>query len=338
MTATIQFEPSFIDNYCIIDARTPLEFSEDHIPGAINIPILNNAERAQTGIVYKEQGAQAARILGLELTCHRFPMIVSAVLEAAKGRPILVYCWRGGLRSESVSTLMEMTGHQVFKLAGGYKSFRNTVSSFFESFSLPVQLIVLHGMTGSGKTEFLLQLPENKWTVIDLEGLARHRGSAFGSVGLGEQPSQKSFETILWNAFRNAPVDRPIVLEGESKRIGQINLPGNMYEVMAESTKVWCDVSIPTRVKRLTAEYAKEEYRQPIADALERIRKKLGGAQYEALKSRLAEWDIPGLAQGLIEGYYDRFYYKVRKWEPQGTINLEDYDTAEEALSRICIC
>lgn len=338
MSVTIRFEPALIDSHCIIDVRTPLEFAEDHIPGSVNIPILNNAERAQVGIVYKEQGAETARILGLKLTCHRFPTIVSEVSEAANGRPILVYCWRGGLRSESVSILMEMTGHPVFKLAGGYKSFRNTVSSFFESFSLPVQLIVLHGMTGSGKTEFLLQLPDSRWTAIDLEGLARHRGSAFGSIGLGEQPSQKIFETMLWNTFRLAPPDRPIVLEGESKRIGQITLPGNMYEVMAESTKIWCNVSIPTRVKRLTAEYAKEEYRQPMAEALERIRKKLGGAQYEALKCRLADWDIPGLAQGLIEGYYDKFYYKVRKWEPQGSISLEDYDAAEESLASICIC
>jgi len=336
MARIISFEASLLDTHCIIDARTPLEFAEDHLPGAINVPILTDAERVEIGTLYKQQGPQAARIRGLELTCHRFPAIVATIAEAAKGQPVLVYCWRGGLRSESIAMLLEMTGYPVAKLAGGYKSFRSIVTSFFESVSLPVQLVVLHGMTGSGKTEFLQQLPQQRYTVIDLEGLARHRGSAFGSLGLGEQPPQKRFETLLWDTFRKAPTDRPIVVEGESKRIGRINLPGNLYEVMAASTKVWCDVSVATRVKRLSAEYAREEYRQPMAEALERIKKKLGGPQYLELQHKLAAWDIPGVAQDLIEQYYDMLYYRVRKWEPEGTISLEDYNSAERELAAIC--
>lgn len=336
MARTVPFDPSLLTSHLLVDARTPLEFAEDHLPGAINIPILTNAERVEIGTLYKQQGPQIARIRGLELTCHRFPAIVATIAEAAKGRPVLVYCWRGGLRSESIAMLLEMTGYPVVKLAGGYKSFRTIVSSFFESVSLPVQLVVLHGMTGSGKTEFLLQLPRETYTVIDLEGLARHRGSAFGSLGLGEQPPQKRFETLLWDAFRKAPADRPIVVEGESKRIGRLTLPGNLYEVMAEGTKVWCTVSVATRVKRLSAEYAKEEYRQPMAEALERIKKKLGGDQYTELQRKLEAWDIPGVAQDLIEQYYDKLYYRVRKWEPQGTISLEDYAVAEKELTKIC--
>jgi len=336
MACTIPFNPALLDTHCIVDARTPLEFAEDHLPGAINIPILTNAERVEIGTLYKQQGPQIARIRGLELTCHRFPAIVATVAEAAAGRPILVYCWRGGLRSESIAMLLEMTGYPVVKLAGGYRSFRTLVSSFFESVSLPVQLVVLHGMTGSGKTEFLQQLPQERYTTIDLEGLAKHRGSAFGSLGLGEQPSQKRFETLLWDAFRKAPADRPIVVEGESKRIGRINLPGDLYEVMAASTKVWCTVSVATRVKRLSAEYAREEYRQPMAEALERIKKKLGGEQYTELQHKLADWDVPGIAQDLIEQYYDKLYYRVRKWEPEGTISLEEYTEAERELAGIC--
>lgn len=336
MARTIAFEASLLDSHCLIDARTPLEFAEDHLPGAINVPILTNAERAEVGTLYKQQGPQAARIRGLELTCHRFPALVRTITEAAKNRPILVYCWRGGLRSEALLLLLEMSGYTASKLIGGYKAFRSVVTSFFSDLHLPVQLVVLHGMTGSGKTEFLLQLPPERYTVIDLEGLARHRGSAFGALGLGEQPPQKLFESRLWAAFRTAPPDRPIVVEGESKRIGRCTLPGNLYEVMAASTKVWCEVSVATRVTRLSAEYALESYRQPMAEALERIRKKLGAAQYEELHSRLTAWDIPGLAQGLIEKYYDKLYYRVRKWEPQGTISLEDYGVAERQLAEIC--
>ena len=336
MARTIPFAPSLLETHCIIDARTPLEFAEDHLPGAINVPILTDAERVEIGTLYKQQGPQIARVRGLELACHRFPAIVATVAEAAEGRPVLVYCWRGGLRSESIAMLLEMTGYPVVKLAGGYNSFRTIVSTFVESVSLPVQLVVLHGMTGSGKTEFLLQLPSERYTTIDLEGLARHRGSAFGSLGLGEQPPQKRFETLLWDAFRKAPTDRPIVVEGESKRIGRVTLPGDLYEVMAAGTKVWCDVSVATRVKRLSAEYAKEEYRQPMAEALERIRKKLGGEQYTELQHKLAAWDIPGIAQALIEQYYDKLYYRVRKWEPEGTISLEEYVAAEKELALLC--
>jgi tRNA 2-selenouridine synthase len=338
MVHTVPFDPSLLTSHLLVDARTPLEFAEDHLPGAINVPILTNPERVEIGTLYKQQGPQLARLRGLELTCHRFPAIVATIIEAAQGRPVLVYCWRGGLRSESIALLLQMTGYPVVKLQGGYKAFRSLVTGFFESVSLPVQLVVLHGMTGSGKTEFLLQLPREKYTVIDLEGLARHRGSAFGSLGLGGQPSQKRFETQLWDAFRRAPVDRPIVVEGESQRIGRLTLPGNLYGVMAESTKIWCEVSVATRVKRLAAEYAREEYRQPMVEALERIKKKLGGEQYAELLQQLEVWDVEGLAQGLIEQYYDKLYYRVRKWEPQAVISLEDYAAAERELATVCGC
>ena len=336
MARSIPFDPSLLETHCIIDARTPLEFTEDHLPGALNVPILTDAERVEIGTLYKQQGPQIARERGLALTCHRFPAIVSTITEAAQGRPVLVYCWRGGLRSESVALLLEMTGHPVVKLTGGYKAFRAAVSAFFAAVSLPVQLVVLHGMTGSGKTEFLHRLSTERFTIIDLEGLARHRGSAFGSLGLGPQPPQKRFETQLWNAFRQAPDDRPIVVEGESKQIGKISLPGNLHDVMAASTKVWCDVSVATRVGRLATEYARDAYRQPMAEALERIRKKLGKPQYDELQERLTAWDVAGVAEGLIEYYYDKRYYRGRQWEPAGVINLEDYAAAELELAAIC--
>lgn len=336
MPRSVPFSPGLLADHCIIDARTPFEFAEDHLPGALNVPILTNAERVEIGILYKEQGPQLARQRGLQLTCHRFPAIVATIAEAAAGRPVLVYCWRGGLRSESVALLLEMTGHPVVKLAGGYKSFRGAVSACFEDFKPPAPLVVLHGMTGSGKTEFLQRLAANGWSTVDLEGLARHRGSAFGSLGLGPQPSQKRFETLLWQAFRNCPPGRPIMLEGESKRIGRLTLPGNLYEVMTAGCKVWCDVSVETRVGRLAAEYAREEYRGPLAEALERIRKKLDGSGYAALKRALDAWDVAELARGLVEQYYDRLYYRVRRWEPAATISLEKYDEAERELAGVC--
>ncbi len=333
MPEKITFTPELLASHCVIDVRTPLEFAEDHLPGAINVPILNNEERVEVGTIHKQVGPQQARQRGLELTCGRFGTMVAEIAAQAAGRPILVYCWRGGLRSLSMAILLEMSGYPVLQLRGGYKAFRGQVIAFFEAFTPTAPLIVVHGMTGTGKTTFINGLDRQRWTTVDLEGLACHRGSAFGEVGLDQTLSQKRFETLLWDRFRQAPSDRPIVLEGESPRIGRISLPGNLYEVMAASCKVWCHASLETRVKRLAVEYAHQEYREAMAAALERIRKKLGGQRYADLAGLLTEWDIAGLGRGLIVHYYDKLYYKNRPWTPELEIDLEDYAAAEQYMS-----
>jgi tRNA 2-selenouridine synthase len=333
MPEKITFSPTLLESHCVVDVRTPLEFAEDHLPGAINVPILNNEERVEVGTIHKQVGPQQARQRGLELACGRFGAMVAEIAAQAGDRPVLVYCWRGGLRSLSMAILLEMTGRPVMQLRGGYKAFRGQVIKFFADIKPAAPLIVIHGMTGTGKTTFINGLDRLRWTTIDLEGLACHRGSAFGEVGLDQGLSQKRFETLLWDEFRRAPVDRPIVLEGESPRIGRIALPGNLYEVMSASCKVWCHASLDTRVRRLSVEYAHEEYREAMADALERIKKKLGGQRYAELAGLLADWDIEGLGRGLIEYYYDKLYYKHRPWTPDLEIDLEDYGVAERLMS-----
>lgn len=337
MPEKITFNPSLLDNYCIIDVRTPLEFSEDHLPGAFNVPILTNKERVEIGTIHKQQGAKPARMRGLELTCGRFADMSREAENHAAGRPILVYCWRGGLRSLSMTLLLETVGYPVKQLLGGYKAFRNHVTSYFDNFVPPAPLIVLHGMTGCGKTTFINGLDRRLWSTIDLEGLACHRGSAFGSLGLREQPSQKRFDTLLWDAIRKSPVDKPIILEGESRRIGEITLPGSVYDVMARSVKIWCSASLDTRVNRLAEEYARRDYRKQMAAALERIRKKLGGIHFIELKEMLDRWDVEGVTRGLIQHYYDKLYYKHRPWTPDAEIELEDFIKGEQALRKFCL-
>lgn len=332
MPETVSFSPELLDSHCVVDVRTPLEFEEDHLPGAVNVPILTNEERVEIGTIHKQVGPQQARMRGLELTCGRFAAMVSQIADAAAGRPVLVYCWRGGLRSRSMAILLEATGHRALQLRGGYKAFRGRVNGYFEQFTPPAPLLVIHGMTGTGKTTFINGLDRQKWTTIDLEGLACHRGSAFGSVGIEQALSQKRFDTLLWDAFRRAPVHHPIVLEGESQRIGRIMLPGRVYEVMSASCRIWCNASVETRVRRLTAEYAHEEYRGAMADALLRIKKKLGGPKYSELLTMLQQWDVANLGRGLIECYYDKLYYKHRVWKPELELDLEDYVIAEQQL------
>ena len=334
MPEKITFTPELIDSHCLIDVRTPLEFEDDHIPGAHNVPLLTNEERVEIGTIHKQIGPVEARRRALELTCHRFYGMVDLIISLAGGRPIVVYCWRGGLRSLSVAILLEMSGVPVKQLLGGYKSFRATVIDYFELCDFGSPLIVIHGMTGTGKTPFINGLNPEKWATLDLEGVAFHRGSAFGALGLKQDFSQKHFETELWNAFRQLPSGVPIVLESESQRIGRYSLPGRLYKKMSESCKIWCYASIETRIKRLKGEYAHPEYREAMLEALERIRKKLDVTCYAELKSSIESWEVDGIARGLIEGYYDKMYYKRRSWTPDLELELEDFRQAELGMRK----
>ena len=330
---TITFDPAFLDSHCLVDVRTPLEFEEDHIPGAINVPLLTNEERVEIGTIHKQIGPLEARRRGLELTAHRFPSMVEEIDRAAVGRPIVVYCWRGGLRSKTVASILDLTGFSAVQLAGGYKAYRAWVSGYFEPFCPPGPLVVVHGLTGVGKTTFLQRL-DSTFHVIDLEGLACHRGSAFGEVGLRQELSQKRFESLLWDAFRRFPAGAPVIVEGESRRIGRISLPGNMYDVMRDSMKVWCEASLETRVARLIEEYGVPSYREEMAAALLRIRKRLGGDKYEEIAGYLERWELKPFMTVLMTDYYDKVYYKTRDWQPDASITLEDFTAAEDELTR----
>ena len=322
-----------LDSHLVVDVRTPLEFAEDHIPGSINVPLLSNDERVLIGTLYKQNGPHEARVMGLEVTAPKLPAIVAEIAAAADGRPILVYCWRGGLRSKTIASVLQLTGYKALQLPGGYKIYRNRVIAYFERFTPPGPLVVLHGLTGIGKTTFLYLLQNNgPWKIIDLEGLARHRGSAFGMLGLDQNLSQKWYESLLWDTFRRIPAGTPIVLEGESRRIGRVALPGDMYEVMRDAVKIWCEASLETRVRRLLDDYGKEEYRGDIIASLERIRKKLGGEKYTELSGYLLQWDLAPFVRELCTSYYDRNYYKGRDWTEDAVISLEDYSKAGTEL------
>jgi len=219
----------------VFDARSPKEFTEGHIPGAINLPLMDNDQRHEIGITYKKQGHDAAVEKGFELVGPHFAEKLKTAKSITSKREVLVYCWRGGLRSNILAWLLQTGGFKVTLLKGGYKAFRNQNMSLFSTKGNPV---ILSGKTGVGKTEILEKLIAANQSVVDLEGMANHKGSAFGALGQEEQPSQEQFENLVANQFRKVPNNDSVWIEAESRFIGKIRIPDSIFNRMKHRKSV----------------------------------------------------------------------------------------------------
>ncbi len=296
----------------IIDVRAPAEFAEDHIPGAINLPVLDDAERARIGTIYKQDSPFTARKLGAALVARNAARHLEGVLADRPGgwRP-LIYCWRGGQRSGSFASILSQIGWRVETVAGGYKSWRRLVSDTLYDGPLPGRVVLLDGNTGTAKTEVLNLLPARGLQVIDLEGLAGHRGSLFGAVGV--QPSQKAFEGALAVALAQLDPDRPVVVEAESIKIGNLFLPPKLWQAMNAAPRVAIAAPLVAR-----AEYLVRAYGDLIADPA-RLDRIIGQLRPQHAAEVIAGWqamatagDYAALAEGLMAAHYDPRYAKHR--------------------------
>ncbi|MEO0802007.1 MAG: tRNA 2-selenouridine(34) synthase MnmH [Cyanobacteria bacterium J06642_2] len=287
----------------ILDVRSPSEFARGRVPGAVNFPLFTDDERAQVGTCYKQQGRDAAVELGLTFVGPNMAAMVGQAKALARDRRVRVHCWRGGMRSASVAWLLETAGFEVVTLAGGYKSFRRWC---LERFEQPKTIVILGGMTGSGKTDILHALAKLGEPVLDLEGLACHRGSSYGGLMQQPQPSTEQFENdiaLRWDAF--APL-RPIWIEGESQCIGTCRIPQALFEQMMRSPVVQIERSRAERIAYLVEIYGAANREQLVA-ATERIRKRLGGARSQAAVNAIRQGNL-GPAADLILDYYDKTY------------------------------
>jgi tRNA 2-selenouridine synthase len=287
----------------LIDTRSENEFSHASIPGAVNIPILNNSERHEVGYTYKNKGREEAVETGFRLVGPRFHEIISHTRKNIPGREVMVYCWRGGMRSQIMSWLLRMNGYRVITLKGGYKSFRNWA---LDIANRPLQAIILGGYTGSGKSELLKHIREKGEQVLDLEDIAEHKGSAFGALGKGEQPSNEHFENILalqWSAFDAA---RPVWIENESRSIGSCMLPEPLYNLMRNAPLVEIDIGIENRKKRILKEYGIFPT-DVLAQTTTKIGKRLGPQHLKSALQMLAEGDMDGWLDIVLD-YYDKLY------------------------------
>jgi tRNA 2-selenouridine synthase len=297
-----------LDHPILIDVRSEGEFAEATIPGSVNLPLFNNAERVEVGTIYTQATPSLARELGLRIVSPKLPDIIKKVEELSKNGPLVLFCWRGGMRSKSLASVVDLMGIPIYRLLGGYKAYRSQVVDFFQK-TLPFKIVVLRGNTGVGKTELLGQLRKEGYPAVDLEKLANNRGSVFGAMGLGDPPSQKKFEGLLYEELESLSQHSYIIVECESKRIGRVTLPTNLYNAMQEGIQILQYDSMENRVQRLVKEYTSvPNALQEIGTALERLIKILGHIKIQELHTLLDEGCFDVFTERLLVEYYDKLY------------------------------
>jgi tRNA 2-selenouridine synthase len=291
-------------SFPVIDVRAPLEFQQGHIPGAINIPLFDNHERKVVGTKYKQINKEAAMYAGLEFAGKKLVKLAKEGERAAgKNKTLLVHCWRGGMRSKSMVWLFETLGLSCHLLEGGYKAYRRHVR---EVLARPLNLYVIGGRTGSGKTAILNQLDQLGEQVIDLEGHAHHKGSAFGALGEGDQPTTEQFENDLCRKILELDPGKTTWIEDESRNIGKCVIPGEFYFRMRESDLIFLDISREQRAEHLLVDYARYEP-EDLKACVIKIRKRLGGDRTRKALESIDQADFRTTAMITLH-YYDKAY------------------------------
>jgi len=310
----------------VIDVRSPAEFSAGHIPGAVNIPLFDDNERAVVGTRYKKEGRIPAIIEGLKLTGPSMSQKLELALKVSKEGKLLVHCWRGGMRSEAMAWLFSQGDIHTRVLEGGYKAYRNFI---LESYSEKRKMIVLGGMTGSSKTHILGYLKGLGEQVIDLEGLANHKGSAFGSLGQPPQPTTEQFANNLYTEWKKLDNNIPFWVEDESRNIGTVFIPDGMYANMQNTTTIILLMDVKTRMPRLMKEYSVYPP-EILKGSILKISKRLGGDNTRDALEAVDAGDISKAIEISLY-YYDKAYtYGLTKKKAENLIYVEtDTDDIE---------
>lgn len=331
MVSEIKIEEVFSLQWPIIDVRSPGEFEKGHIPFAINIPLFSNDERAHVGTVYKKQSKEAAIEVGLKYVTPKLENFITDSLKAAAPGKVIVHCWRGGMRSRSFAQHLSDNGFKDVKVViGGYKTYRNYVLG---RLAMPLKLRVLGGYTGSGKTHILAEFKKRGKQVIDLEGLANHKGSAFGGIGQLCQPTVEQFENNLQTELSNLNINEPVWVEDESHSIGKVKIPVQFFKQMRDAKLYFLDIPKDERSKHLVTEYADCDS-QLLAESIHQISKRLGGLDVKNSIEFLEKENYYEVAK-IALNYYDKSYLKGmsnRKQEDVIHISLPSTNHSQNAL------
>ncbi|MBU3622442.1 tRNA 2-selenouridine(34) synthase MnmH [Polynucleobacter sp. AP-Latsch-80-C2] len=323
----------------VIDVRSPAEFALDHIPGAVNYPVLNNEERAQIGTLYKQVSPFAAKKLGAALVSRNIANhLENHFLDFPREWRPLIYCWRGGERSGAFTHILNRIGWKAMQLEDGYQGFRRTVIDGLEHSAHEFSFQVICGMTGSGKTRMLQEIGALGAQILDLEGLAVHRGSVLGNEPNIDQPSQKGFETALWDALRKLDPSKPVFVESESKKVGGLHVPDALMEKIRKGACVELRSSTATRVTWLI-----REYHHFLTDT-DNFKVKLGLLTAHYGKVQIAKWSeaidaghFPELVEELLVKHYDPSYSSsiVRNFPAYSQENFVELDSdSDEAFAK----
>lgn len=311
------------------DVRTPAEFDHGHIPGAFNLPLFSNEERVLVGTTYKQVGKEAAILLGFDLTGPKWSGFIKQALEWAPDKKIALHCWRGGMRSGAMAWALDLYGFEVYLVKGGYKHYRRWVLDQFET---TYSLFILGGMTGSGKTRILHELRALGQQIVDLEELAQHQGSSYGSMNKFVQPTQEQFENNLAGKLNQHDKQRKIWVEDESSTIGKCMVPRAFWNQMAASFLIDIKVPAAPRMEALVQEYGSLD-KDFLLECTDRIRKRLGLDRAKIAMLAIKEDRMSDFIQ-VVMAYYDKAYRSglIRRDPTQILhVDLEDTDHSQNA-------
>ncbi|HEY1038553.1 MAG TPA: tRNA 2-selenouridine(34) synthase MnmH [Bacteroidia bacterium] len=322
MTAEALSSKEFLEqsnNELIVDVRAPIEFFKGHIVNAVNVPLFDDIERAEIGTIFKQKGKETAVTRGLEIVSPKMVSFVNQVKSLAKNKKVYVYCFRGGMRSNSFAWLMNTSGLQAQILKGGYKAYRNHVLNYFEN---PGSIILLGGKTGSGKTDVLKELGKQQYPIVDMENLANHKGSAFGAINEQKQNPQQVFENNLFQKFIDNKSERPYLLEDESQNIGYNKIPQPLWQQMKKSPIIKLNVPLELRIKKLVDDYATTDI-DALKVCVQRIAQQLGPLNTKLCMMHLSHGQLEDVAR-LSLMYYDKAYdYKYKNNKEQRIIEID---------------
>lgn len=320
----------------VVDVRSPAEFENGHIPSAFSIPIFTNEERAIVGTNYKKNGKENAIMNGLEIVGPKLVDFVKQAKKIAPHKKILVHCWRGGMRSASMAWLFSTAGFEVKILEGGYKNYRTYSRDLFNRIE---KLFVLGGYTGSGKTDILKEMEKIGAQFLDLEGIANHKGSAFGAIGQHPQPTTEQFENMLAKKLGEFDLTKPVWVEDESRQVGRCAIPDNLFAHMRDTHLIKVIIPKIIREKRLVTEYGCFP-KEPLENSIKNIERRLGGLRTKQSLDALESGDMHKVAEITLE-YYDKAYLhgnSKRNTKLIYELDINEDNTAKSAQKVLDYC
>ncbi|MFC3885103.1 tRNA 2-selenouridine(34) synthase MnmH [Bacillus songklensis] len=319
----------------LIDVRSPSEYKDATIPGSLNIPLFNDEERAEVGTIYKQVGVQAAKDRGLEIVSAKLPDFIKEFKQIDGQKA--VFCWRGGMRSKTSATVLDLMGIHTYRLQGGVRAYRQWVVQTLEKLEFKPEAYVLNGYTGSGKTLLLRRLREEGYPVLDFEGMANHRGSIFGQIGL-EPNNQKTFDSLLLQEVLRLQQAPFVLFEAESKRVGKAVLPEFIVEKKEQGTQLFIDIPVEERVKHILEDYRPWEHQEECIKAFRKIKSRIHTPIASKIDTDLQSGDFDSAVRLLLEYYYDpRYEYAAKQYpeERRLTIEVQNVDEAMQAIQDI---